>query len=144
MKKRLTTKGAIALKKHQRLAELHESLRDTLRELSGLSEGKLWGGLVYRYDNQVFFTLTLRPRTVLLEMKLPDREAELALGLGFVHPHSFTRLARNGWVAVSVTPEIPSGRVQELIDRSYWSRVESFPHTSRRRSSHNRSNGRVR
>lgn len=105
--------------------EIHESLREALRELSGLSEGKLWGGLAYRYEEQVFFTLTLRPRTVLLEMKLPEREAELALGLGFVHPHSFTRLARNGWVAVSVTPDIPLGRVQELIDRSYWSRVES-------------------
>jgi predicted DNA-binding protein (MmcQ/YjbR family) len=132
MKKRSTPKSTIARKKHQQLAEIHESLRDTLRELSGLSEGKLWGGLAYRYDEQVFFTLTLRPRTVLIEMKLPDQEAERALGLGFVHPHSFTRLARNGWVAVSVTPEIPLDRVHELIDRSYWNRVETFPQVRRR------------
>ncbi|MBZ5534552.1 MAG: hypothetical protein LAO31_01245 [Acidobacteriia bacterium] len=140
MKNPSTPKSKSAKETHQRLAEIHESLRDTLRELSGLSEGKLWGGLAYRYDEQVFFTLTLRPRTVLIEMKLPGQEAELALGLGFVHPHSFTRLARNGWVAVSVTPEIPLDRVQELIDRSYWNRVESFPNVQRRRSRRNRLN----
>ncbi|MBZ5554482.1 MAG: hypothetical protein LAO21_17325 [Acidobacteriia bacterium] len=140
MKKRLTPQSPIAREKHQRLEEIHESLRDTLRELSGVSEGKLWGGLAYRYDEQVFFTLILRPRTVLIEMKLPDQEAELALGLGFVHPHSFTRLARNGWVAVSVTPEIPLDRVLELIDRSYWNRVETFPHVHRRHSGRKRSN----
>jgi|GEM_PF-7027968 len=125
MKKRSAPAGVLAKEKHGRLVEIHESLREALREFSGLSEGKLWGGLAYRYDEQVFFTLTLRPRTVLLEMKLPEQEAELALGLGFVHPHSFTRLARNGWVAVSVTPDIPFDRVEELMDRSYWSRVES-------------------
>lgn len=133
MKKRSKPQSAIAKEKHQRLTEIHDVLRDSLREFSGLSEGKLWGGLAYRYDEQVFFTLTLRPRTVLIEMKLPNHEAELALGLGFVHPHSFTRLARNGWVAVSVTPEIPLDRVRELIDRSYWNRVETFPHAGRRR-----------
>jgi hypothetical protein len=135
MKKTSTPKGSGAKEKRQRLVEMHESLRETLRDLSGLREGKLWGGLAYRYDEQVFFTLTLRPRTVLLEMKLPGPEADRALGLGFVHPHGFTRLARNGWVAVSMTPEIPFGRVQELIDRSYWSRVESSPNSTRRRSS---------
>lgn len=140
MKKRLKPQSAIAKEKYQRLTEIHDVLRDSLRELSGVSEGKLWGGLAYRYDKQVFFTLTLRPRSVLVEMKLPNHEAELALGLGFVHPHSFTRLARNGWVAVSVTPEIPLDRVRELIDRSYWNRVEAFPHAGRRRLRRKRSN----
>jgi hypothetical protein len=124
MAKGTEPKSPAAQAKYTRLVEMYESLRGSLRELSGLSEGKLWGGLAYRYDDQVFFTLTLRPRTVLLEMKLPVEEADSALGLGFVHPHGFTRLARHGWVAVSVTPEIPIDRVHELIDRSYWSRVD--------------------
>lgn len=128
MKKKPNSLSRTSREKREGLITLHESLRETLREMSGLSEKKLWGGLAYRYDDQVFFTLTLRPRTVLLEMKLPFVEAELALSLGFVHPHSFTRLARNGWVAVSITPDIPLHRVHELIDRSYFSRIEFSVH----------------
>ncbi len=115
----------------ERLARLHESLRDYFRDLSGLSEKKLWGGLAYRYEEQLFFTLTLRPRTVLIEMKLPLREAELALGLAYVHPHGFTRLARHGWVAVSISSDENIRRVHELIDRSYWSRLEDHPRRKR-------------
>jgi predicted DNA-binding protein (MmcQ/YjbR family) len=125
MKRKPVHRSVARKEKAERLFEVHETLRDVLRELSGLTEKKLWGGLAYRYEDQVFFTMTLRPRTVLVEMKLPIEEAELALGLGFVHPHSFTRLARNGWVAVSISPEISLERVRELIDRSYFSRIES-------------------
>ena len=132
MKRKPNPKGETARVKQERLVALHESLRDVFRDLSGLTEKKLWGGLAYRYDNAVFFTLTLRPRTVLIEMKLPGPDAELALGLSFVHPHGFTRLARNGWIAVSVTPEVPLERVNELIERSYWSRIEMAPRGRRK------------
>lgn len=127
MKKGAIPKSAAAGEKRERLVALHDSLRETLRDFSDLSEKKLWGGWTYRYHEQIFFTLHLRPRTVLVEMKLPAEEAELAMGLGFVHPHRFKRLARNGWVAISVTPEIPFDRMRELMDRSYWSRMESSP-----------------
>ncbi len=130
--KNKTTKLSPAEQKRQALSAIHELLRDGFRDYAGLEEGKLWGGLAYRYDDQVFFTLTLRPRTVLVEMKLPLAEAELALGLSFVHPHSFTRLAKNGWVAVSIGPDVQVEQVTDLIDRSYWSRVESKPSRRRR------------
>lgn len=127
MKRGAIPKSAAASERRERLVALHDLLRETLRDFSDLSEKRLWGGLAYRYREQIFFTLHLRPRTVLVEMKLPPEEAELAMGLGFVHPHSFKRLARNGWVAISVTPEISFDRVRELLDRSYWSRMESSP-----------------
>lgn len=131
MKKTSAPKNPAAREKRERLVALHESMREELRQLPGLSEKKLWGGLAYRYEDQVYFTLTLRPRIVQLEMKLPNEEADLALGLAFVHPHSFTRLARHGWISVSVTPGIPLGRVRELVERSYWSRAETRPKLKR-------------
>lgn len=133
MQRKTISKNELARLKRERLVALHESFREAFRELSGLTEKKLWGGLAYRYEDQMFFTLTLRPRTVLIAMKLPEPEAELALGLSYVHPHGFTRLARNGWIAVSVTPDVPLDRVNELLQRSYWSRIEMAPRRRRRR-----------
>ncbi|MDD5541785.1 MAG: hypothetical protein PHX83_01265 [Acidobacteriia bacterium] len=127
MRRKKKTVSAASLETARRLSELHESIRDILRRLEGLSEKKLWGGLGYRYEGLLFFTLTLRARTVLIEMKLLGEEADRARELPFVHPHSFKRLARNGWVAVSATPEVPLRRIEELVDRSYWSRIESRP-----------------
>ena len=127
MRRKMKAVSSSVSEKRRQLADLHESIREVLRSQDGLSEKKLWGGLGYRYEDQVFFTLTLRPRTVLVEMKLPIEESDRALGLPFVHPHSFKRLARNGWIAVSVTPDVPLRRVEELIERSYWSRVELRP-----------------
>ena len=107
------------------LAARFEQLQELLRDLPGIREKPLWGGLAYRYDDRVVFLLTRRPRVILLEMKLTEFEADEALRLPHVRPHSFTRLARTGWIAAVIRPETPLERIRELVDRSYDLRVES-------------------
>ena len=58
-------------------------------------------------------------------MKLTEFEANEALRLPCVRPHSFTRLARTGWIGTVIRPETPLERIHELVDRSYDLRVES-------------------
>ena len=119
--------------RQQQVDARFDALQELLRDLSGIREKPLWGGLVYRYGERVFFTLTRRPQTVLLEMKLTDEAADLALRLPYVHPHSFTRLARTGWVAISVRPETPLTRIQELVEQSYEHRRDEPTRRPRRR-----------
>ena len=102
-----------------------EQLQELLRDLPGIREKPLWGGLAYRYDDRVVFVLTRRPRVILLEMKLTEFEADEALRLLYVRPHSFTRLARTGWIAAVIRPEMPLERIRELVDRSYDLRIEA-------------------
>ncbi|MDP6605975.1 MAG: MmcQ/YjbR family DNA-binding protein [Dehalococcoidia bacterium] len=100
-------------------------MQDLLRDLPGIREKPLWGGLTYRYRDRVVFVLTRRARSILLEMKLTEFEADAALRLPGVRPHSFTRLARTGWIAVTIDAGTPMSRVSDLVDRSYELRVES-------------------
>ena len=108
-----------------RLTTRLDEVQELLRDLPGIREKPLWGGLTYRYDDCVVFVLTRRARSILLEMKLTEFEADAALRLPGVRPHSFTRLARTGWIAVTIAPGTPLSRVQELVDRSYELRVEN-------------------
>ena len=124
MPARARRRRVAATARQQQLTALHELLQELLRDFPGLREKPLWGGLTYRYGERVFFVLTRRARSVLLEMKLADAEADLALRLPYVHPYSFTRLARTGWVAISLTPETPIHRVRTLVEQSYDGRIE--------------------
>ncbi|MDP6371678.1 MAG: MmcQ/YjbR family DNA-binding protein [Vicinamibacterales bacterium] len=107
------------------LTTRHGEVQDLLRDLPGILEKPLWGGLTYRYRDRVVFVLTRRARSILLEMKLTEFEADAALRLPGVRPHSFTRLARTGWIGLSITATTPLSRVSDLVDRSYELRVES-------------------
>ncbi len=58
-------------------------------------------------------------------MKLTEFEADEALRLLYVRPHSFTRLARTGWIAAVIRQKTPLERIRELVDRSYDLRIEA-------------------
>jgi predicted DNA-binding protein (MmcQ/YjbR family) len=106
------------------LTARHAEVQDLLRDLPGVREKPLWGGLAYRCRDRVVFVLSRRSRSLLLEMKLTEFEADAALRLPGVRPHSFTRLARTGWIGLSIAATTPMSRVSELVDRSYELRVE--------------------
>ena len=107
-----------------RLQQLHTTVQAILDDLPSVRAKPLWGGLGYRYGQQVAFHLTLRPRTVLVELKLPVDEADLAMRQSYIRPHSFTRLARTGWVAISLRPDTPLAKTRELVERSYEVRIQ--------------------
>ena len=115
-----------------RLQQLHATVRAILDDLPGVRAKPLWGGLAYRYGEQVAFHLTLRPRTVLVELKLPVDEADLAMRQSYIRLHSFTRLARTGWVAISLRPGTPLGKTRELVERSYEVRIQGTGDRRRR------------
>ncbi|MAM84785.1 MAG: hypothetical protein CL489_04640 [Acidobacteria bacterium] len=102
-----------------------EQLQELLSDFPGIREKPLRRGLSYRYGDRVVFALSRRPRVILLEMKLTEFEADKALRMPHVRPHSFTRLARTGWITVAIRPETPLERIRELGDQSYALRIES-------------------
>ena len=102
-----------------------EQLQELLRDFPGLREKSRRRGLTYSYNDRIVFALTRKPRSLLLEMKLPEFVADEVLRLPHIRPHKSTRLARTGWIAVAVRVETPLDQICELASRCYDFRIES-------------------